>query len=121
MGSKRRCVLCSRKESRWVPFVAHPDGIGPVCENTRACEQARRPILAEPQRHPGGMTYEQAFFWLRGRVDQLQKIPIGGCTRAEREEEQALCIALSAMKDFSGCFPPEEMIDASELPTPRED
>jgi hypothetical protein len=124
MSSKRRCILCARKESRSVPLKAHPDGIGPVCEDPMACRHTQSPLPKPPKPDLGprnGMTYHEAFVYLRTRVQQLQRIPIGGCTKAERDEETALIIALGAMKDFSGCFHPDEIIDADELPTPREE
>lgn len=67
----------------------------------------------------GEMTCLEAFHYLKARVKQLQKIPVEGCTYAEREEEAALIIALSAMKDLSSCFPPDEMIK-DDLPVSRD-
>lgn len=64
------------------------------------------------------MTYRDAFLHLRYRVLELQRIPVGGQTIAERSEETALIIALNAMRDYSGCFHPSEMI-REEVPAER--
>lgn len=38
---KRKCALCGIEESDKVPFVAHPDGIGPTCKDPATCEHYR--------------------------------------------------------------------------------
>lgn len=44
---KRKCALCGTEENEKVPFVAHPDGIGPTCKEPSMCDhyraQAARP------------------------------------------------------------------------------
>ncbi len=38
---KRKCALCGSEENDKVPFVAHPDGIGPTCKEPSMCEHYR--------------------------------------------------------------------------------
>ena len=38
---KRKCVLCGVEESDKSPFVADPEGRGPVCKETSVCENNR--------------------------------------------------------------------------------
>jgi hypothetical protein len=38
----RKCVLCGTEENEKVPFVAHPDGIGPSCKEPMTCENNRQ-------------------------------------------------------------------------------
>ncbi len=38
---KRKCTLCGVDENDKVPFVAHPDGIGPSCKEPSMCEHYR--------------------------------------------------------------------------------
>ncbi len=38
---KRKCALCGTEENEKVPFVAHPDGIGPTCKEPATCDQYR--------------------------------------------------------------------------------
>ncbi len=38
---KRKCMLCGTEESEKAPFVAHPDGLGPVCKDVASCENNR--------------------------------------------------------------------------------
>jgi hypothetical protein len=38
---KRKCAMCGVEESDKVPFVAHPDGIGPTCKDPGTCEHYR--------------------------------------------------------------------------------
>jgi hypothetical protein len=38
---KRRCALCGVEENEKLPFVAHPDGIGPACKEPATCDQNR--------------------------------------------------------------------------------
>ena len=38
---KRKCTLCGVEENDKVPFVAHPDGIGPSCKEPSMCEHYR--------------------------------------------------------------------------------
>lgn len=64
--------------------------------------------------------YRAAFLTIRARVYELQKIPIGGCTQAERAEETSLIFALHAMRSWSGSFHLEGMIQ-DEVPSPREE
>lgn len=66
------------------------------------------------------MDYSEAFNLLKGRVQSLQRFPRGAMTQGERDEEDALVIALQAMRDFSGCFHPDEVIRV-ELPHSRAD
>ena len=66
------------------------------------------------------MEYNEAFWLLNGRVQSLQRFPRGAMAQGERDEEDALVVALQAMKDFSGCFRPDEVIRV-ELPSSRAD
>ncbi|GMU59139.1 MAG: hypothetical protein IT380_07970 [Myxococcales bacterium] len=38
---KRKCAMCGVEESDKLPFVAHPDGIGPTCKDPSTCEHYR--------------------------------------------------------------------------------
>lgn len=107
MASKRKCVLCGASESAFHrPLGPHPDGIGPVCRG-----YCRSSVV--------GLTYLEAFFILREEVRHLQKIPLEGATEWERAREHALIIALEAMRDFSGSFPPEETLTQESIPAQR--
>lgn len=43
-NKKRHCVVCKAEENEKEPFVAHPDGIGPSCKDTVACDMRRRAL-----------------------------------------------------------------------------
>lgn len=43
---KRKCALCGIEENEKVPFIAHPEGIGPTCKELSVCDHNR----AFPQR-----------------------------------------------------------------------
>ena len=45
---KRKCALCGTVEDEKVPFIAHPDGIGPTCKEPSFCEHYR--AAAKPPR-----------------------------------------------------------------------
>lgn len=45
---KRKCALCGQEENEKVPFVAHPDGIGPTCKEQSSCEH-HRAVVARPR------------------------------------------------------------------------
>lgn len=38
---KRRCALCGVEESEKIPFVPHPDGLGPSCKDPATCDHHR--------------------------------------------------------------------------------
>ena len=65
------------------------------------------------------MEYHEAFNLLKGRVQAFQRLPREAMTQNERDEEDALVIALGAMKDLSGSFHPDDMI-RSAIPLLRE-
>ncbi len=46
---KRKCALCATEENEKAPFVAHPDGIGPVCKEASVCEHNRAMVNRPPQ------------------------------------------------------------------------
>lgn len=117
MGRRRRCVLCNRSESSVNPLGPHPDGLGPYCLGgcVGKVETPSKTRYVRPR-----MSYDQAFTWIKARVQQIQRFPQNACTNAERDEEYALIVALGAMKDLAGCFPPEEMIH-DEVPLLREE
>jgi hypothetical protein len=46
---KRKCALCGTEENEKVPFVAHPDGIGPTCKEPTTCDQYRAQSAARPR------------------------------------------------------------------------
>jgi hypothetical protein len=46
---KRKCALCGTEENEKAPFVAHPDGIGPVCKEPGVCEHNRAMGNRPPQ------------------------------------------------------------------------
>ncbi len=46
---KRKCSLCGVDENEKTPFIAHPDGIGPVCKETAVCEHNRQLANRPPQ------------------------------------------------------------------------
>lgn len=117
MGRRRHCVICDRPESRVNPLGPHPDGLGPYCLGGCA---GRVETLSKVRYVRPRMEYDQAFTWIKARVQQIQRFPLGACANAERDEEYALILALRAMKDLAGCFPPEEMIH-EDVPLPRED
>lgn len=66
------------------------------------------------------MDYHEAFNLLKGRAQSLQRLPRGAMAQGERDEEDALVIALQAMRDYSGSFHPDEVI-RSAVPAFRGD
>jgi hypothetical protein len=66
------------------------------------------------------MTYRDSFIWIKARIQALQRIPVGACAQAERDEEEALITALETMQTWSGSFPPEAMLLEKKIPLRRE-
>lgn len=84
------------------------------------CAKRRKAAPPLPEERRGDLSdFHEAFAYIKARVQQLQRIPRIGIIKAELDEEKALITALEAMKDLSGCFHPDDMIQG-ETPTRRD-